>query len=181
MAATGDLVAIFGDALALVLAALVMAGGFMLLPRRAQRQAADAAAVIRRDLQRIAESATGGDGVDWHARGARQILRLTLHLGRSEGVGDRWPEDLLAALKVGQAMIDLQVPGLPGAAREVVLAFLQRRRRPREMADALLALADAAGDAAQGRAIRTLATLIGPAAELVTFGPAPARRIVGGR
>lgn len=188
MPATGDLVAIFGDALALVLAALVMAGGFMLLPRRAQRQAADAAAVIRRDLQRIVESRAGGDPVDWHARGSRQILRLTLHLGRSEGLGERWPEELLAALNLGQAMIDLQELGMPDAARELVLAFLQRRRPPREIADALHALADAAADDAPGRAIRTLATLIVPAAGLVTFGPAPARRsrqapgrVTGGR
>jgi uncharacterized membrane protein YccC len=177
MPATEDIARIVGDSLALVVPAALLAGGFMLLPRRAERQAMDAASTIRRDLSRIIESGADIDGVDWHARGGRQILRLTLHLGRAEGLAERWPEGLLATLNFGQALIDLQKLGMPATVKVQLAALLQRRVPSQQVAQTLLALAEAMDDLAQREAIGALARLAVPAADLLGFGlPGPDAR-----
>lgn len=177
MPATSDVAAIVSDASALGLAAAVIAGPFILRPRRTERQAMDAAAVIRRDLQRILEAGTASDAVDWHARGARQILRLTLHLGRARELGARWPAGLLAALNLGQAMIDLQQQGMPEVVKVLLAALLQQRMSPRETALALQAVADAETHAGRRQAIAGLAATLFLAADLLSFGlPANAAR-----
>ena len=99
-----------------MLAAGAIAGLFMLLPPRVPRQAADAAARIRRDLQRILETGVRPDPSHWRAHATRQILRLSLHLGRAEGLGRCWPEGLLATLNLSQAA-DLFTFGLPALAQ----------------------------------------------------------------
>lgn len=177
MPATWDIAAVISDAGALGLAAAVIAGPFILRPRRTERQAMDAAAVIRRDLQRILEAGTPSDAVDWHARGARQILRLTLHLGRARELGARWPAGLLAALNLGQAMIDLRQQGLPEVVKVLLAALLQQRMPPRETALALQAVADAETHAGRRQAIAGLAATLLLAADLLSFGlPANAAR-----
>lgn len=177
MPATEDIARIVGDSLALVVPAALLASGFMLLPRRAERQAMDAASTIRRDLSRIIESGADIDGVDWHARGGRQILRLTLHLGRAEGLAERWPEGLLVTLNFGQALIDLQKLGMPAAVKIQLAALLQRLVPPQQVVQALVALAEAAENIAQRDAIGALARLAVPAADLLGFGlPGPDAR-----
>lgn len=168
MPATDDSGKIFGDALALLLSAGLLAGGFIALPRRPQRQAGEAVNVIRRDLLRIAESADRSDAAAWQARSTRQILRLTLHLGRAEEIGERWPEQLLATLNLGQAMLDLQELGMPGSVRRQLVAWLQQQMPTAETAQALLTLANAC-DSAQADAIRVLVKLMMPSADLLEF------------
>lgn len=178
MSATDDVGKIIGDSVALIVPAAALAGVFIFWPRRTERQAADAAAIIRRDLYRIIDSGGDADPVDWHARGSRQIMRLTLHLGRAEGLGRRWPEGLLATLNVGQAMIDLQRHGMPEAARGLLAAMLRQQMPPQQAAQALFELAESADNALRRRAIRALAGMLSTAADLLTFGlPAsPERR-----
>jgi len=174
MSATDDVGRIIGDSVALIFPAAVLAGVFIFWPRRAERQAADAATMIRRDLYRIIDSRLNVDAVDWQARGSRQIMRLTLHLGRAEGLGKRWPEGLLATLNVGQAMIDLQRLGMPEAARALLTAMLRQQMPPQQAAQALFTLAEAADDDMHRKAIRALATMLSLAADLLIFG-LPAR------
>lgn len=111
--------AILADGAALVAAACVVAGGFLLLPRRPERQAVDAARYIRRDLLRMlargARPAAGG--AYWQARSGRQILRLALHLQRANTLAERWPGGVLAVLNLGHAIVALQrLAGEPGLA-----------------------------------------------------------------
>lgn len=176
MPATSEVGSILADSTALALAAAAVAGAFILAPRRTQRQAADAAATIRRDLHRIIESDTLGDAADWHARSARQILRLTLHLGRAEGLGRRGPKKPLAALNLGQAMIDLQQLGMPEVVKVLLGALLQQKMPPQETALALHALADVADDERRAQALRTLAGTLELATEMLTFGLPPIPR-----
>ncbi len=173
MPAITDIAKIFTDSIALAVAAGVMAGAFILLPRRVRQQAEDAATVIRRDLQRIIESGVDHDPADWRARGSRQILRLTLHLGRAKVLGERWPTGLLAVLNAGQAMIDLQQLGMPEAVKVLLVALLQQKMSPRQTAKALHALADTTDDDNLGRMISRLANTLLLAADLLTFGPPP--------
>lgn len=173
MPATDDSGKIFGDALALLLSAFVLAGGFIALPRSPQRQAIEAANVIRRDLLRLVESTADGDSTAWHAQGARQILRLTLHLGRAGELGDRWPEQLLAVLNLGEAILDLQRPGIDSAVKLQLIAWLQQQTTPEETAQALHTLANTA-DTVQANAIKTLASLVISSADVLEFSrPTP--------
>lgn len=174
MPAAADSAHVIYESGAIAVAAVVMAGGFMLLPRRAQRQAADAATVIRRDLQRITDAGAPGDVADWHAQGARQILRLTLHLGRAADLGDRWPTGLLATLNLGQAVLDLREAGMPDAVKVLLTAMLQQKMPPTETAQALRALAAATAEEPLKSALTRLADTLARAADLLTFGlPAP--------
>jgi len=89
---------------ALVLAAVMVTGGFLLLPRRPLRHAQEAVAVIRRDLMRMIRTPSG----DWQPDTARQILRLMTHLGRAGGLGNDLPGNLLPALNLGNAVAELR-------------------------------------------------------------------------
>jgi uncharacterized membrane protein YccC len=131
------------ESLALALGAVLMAGGYMLLPRRAMRQAKEAAAVIRSDLRRMLQMPPGAAGPVWQeARSLRQILRLTLHLGRAKELGERWPTGLLATLNLGYDLERLLASGLESplqaAARK---ALLRLAEAPREVAAELRDLA----------------------------------------
>jgi uncharacterized membrane protein YccC len=170
--AVHDLERIFVEAGALLLAVLLVTTAFILRPRQPRRQAEEAAATIRDDLLRmLGEPRT--DAAEWQARGARQILRLTLHLGREPSLGERWPGGLLAALNLGQAVIALQGLGMPAAVSESLRAFLRGEAR---IATTLTALGDAASGAAgrQAEAIRTLAAELAHAGPLLDFGRGPA-------
>ncbi|MFT4174212.1 MAG: FUSC family protein [Rhodocyclaceae bacterium] len=96
-------------ALALLLGAALVMGGFVVLPRRADLHARAAAETLLRDLERLvaapAEAMTGA----WQAHNARQILRLMLHLGRAGGqLGEAAPAGLLASLNLAHAIAALQ-------------------------------------------------------------------------
>ncbi|HTN67441.1 MAG TPA: FUSC family protein, partial [Burkholderiaceae bacterium] len=104
--AVTDPAAIWGNAFALIGVAFLVAGSFILLPRSPERQAMEAAETVRRDLRRLIERS--GPGGDWHAQTTRQILRLTLHLGRAGELGMRLPAGMLAVLNLGYAIGDLR-------------------------------------------------------------------------
>ncbi|BDU70045.1 hypothetical protein GETHOR_21460 [Geothrix oryzae] len=95
---------VIGGAAALAVAAGLVAGTYILMPRRSVRQAEEAVRVIRRDLLRMVEPDPGDALEDWRARGSRQILRLSLHLGRSKDLGERWPKGILAVINLGYAI-----------------------------------------------------------------------------
>ena len=159
------------ESLALASGAALMAGGFMLLPRRAVRQAREAAAVIRNDLRRMVEPDQDLAGTDWRARSFRQILRLALHLGRAKELGDRWPTGLLATLNLGHGIeqLHLQPAGLPTKA--AALATLGRlAEAPRDVAGELRHLADAEPADPLGPVLRTLAADLEQAEGLLRFG-----------
>jgi len=169
MPASHDLARILLDSGALVTAAGLMATLFILLPPRAHRQAADAAALIRRDLQRILENGTAAGQTPWRIRGSRQILRLALHLGRAKDLGRRKPLGLLAALNLGQAMTDLQERGMPEAVAVLLTATLKGQMQPSAAAQALLALAGAEDPEGAGCLIRQLAEALDRAQDLLTL------------
>lgn len=160
---------VLSESLALAVAAVVMSGGFLLLPRRAQRQALDAAATIRRDLQRILEAAGDAHALAWEARAGRQILRLTLHLGRAPGFAERWPRGLLATLNLGLALNELKRAGMPGGAFDYLRAALEGRMPPQDAARALRALAESSTDAALRAALVRVAATLEESAELIAF------------
>ncbi len=159
------------ESLALATGAALMAGGFMLLPRRAVRQAREAAAVIRNDLRRMVEPDQDLAGTDWRARSFRQILRLALHLGRAKELGDRWPTGLLATLNLGHGIeqLHLQPAGLPTKAAALV-TLGRLAEAPREVAGALRRLADTEPADPLGPVLRTLATDLEQAEGLLRFG-----------
>ncbi|MFB0975700.1 MAG: hypothetical protein QMB71_06295 [Tolumonas sp.] len=129
--------------------------------------------MLRRDLWRILDSTEKAALTQWRARSARQILRLTLHLSRARVVSERWPSGLLAALNLGQTMLDLQQQGMPEAVRILLNAMLQQQMSPRQTADALQALAVAERDETLSRLIGQLADTLNRSTGLLTFDTAP--------
>ncbi len=170
---------VWGDGLALASAAALVAGTFILLPRRSTRQATDVAALIRRDLRRMINSAPASDSREWQARASRQILRLALHLGRAPELGNRWPNGLLAALNVGYAITRLHEAAVTDAtvaqtkarALEVLQGF---SNNPFGTARALRSLAGA-DNAPLHQVLRELADVLASAAGLLMFGAAEQR------
>jgi uncharacterized membrane protein YccC len=137
---------VIGGAAALAAAAILVAGNYILMPRSSVRQAEEAAEVIRRDLLRMIEPGSGGALEDWRARGSRQILRLSLHLGRSKELGERWPKGMLAALNLGHAIEQLhEIPdSVAGPAKAEALGALQGLAKdPTGAAQALRSMAEA--------------------------------------
>ncbi len=159
------------ESLALASGAALMAGGFMLLPRRAVRQAREAAAVIRNDLRRMVEPDQDLAGTDWRARSFRQILRLALHLGRAKELGDRWPTGLLATLNLGHGIEQLHLQPADLPTKAAALATLGRlAEAPRDVAGELRHLADAEPADPLGSVLRTLAADLEQAEGLLRFG-----------
>lgn len=171
MPATADVPRVLLDSGALLVSAGLMAALFMLLPQRARHQATDAAARIRRDLLRMLDADPAADPARWRARSSRQILRLALHLGRAKDLGRRQPQGLLAALNLGQAVIDLQAQGMPEAVRSLLVATLERRMPPRAAAQALMALVtpETGTGSGSGPVIQNLARTLDQAAELLAL------------
>ena len=158
------------DTAAMALAAGIAASLFLVLPRNPRRQARDAALVIRRDLQRILELDESADPTIWHARGSRQILRLSLHLGRAQSQGKRLPRGFLATLNLGQAMIDLQLQGMPEPVRILLNSVLRQETALQEGVKALKLLAGGCLDEARSPRILRLADTLEQASGLLTFG-----------
>ena len=111
---------VIGGAAALAAAAGLVAGNYILMPRSSVRAAEETVGVIRRDLLRMVESEPGDVLDGWRARGSRQILRLSLHLGRSKELGERWPKGMLAVLNLGHAIEGLR--GVPDSVSGPVKA-----------------------------------------------------------
>lgn len=173
VASPGDVI---GGAAALAAAAGLVAGNYILMPRSSVRQAEEAVDLIRRDLLRMVESDPGAVE-DWRARGSRQILRLSLHLGRSKDLGERWPKGMLAVLSLGQAIEQLHELPSPegGAGKAEALRTLQHLAEdPLRTAVALRSLAGPQAGEALGRVLLDLAQSLEASTDLLAFGrPGP--------
>ena len=182
--AVTDAAAIWSGAFALTGVAFLVAGSFILLPRDSGRQAIEAAERVRRDLQRLIERRQAPDGTDWQAQTTRQILRLTLHLGRASEVAERVPTGMLAVLNLGYAIGDLHAAAQraqaePAAQRIVSEAqglLLAGIDIPELTAARLRALASGAEDRAIAEILDDIAAALIEGAALLTFGVARARR-----
>ncbi len=178
--AVTDPAAIWGGAFALLSVALLVAGSFIWLPRSPGRQAMEAAETVRRDLQRLTERRQQPGGSDWHAQTTRQILRLTLHLGRAEELGARLPAGMLAVLNLGYAIGDLheatQRAPSDAAAQHIVSEALELlttcARVPELSAARLRALAAGAEDQALAEILKDIAAALIEGSALLTFGAA---------
>lgn len=165
----------------LLAAVSVVVGGFMLLPRLPAGQAREVAALIRRDLARL--MANGEAHIaEWQPQTARQILRLTVHLGRAGELGAAAPRGLLSALNLGYAVADLRgIAAQPDAAPatraevgEALRVLGGFAEDPKGIASRLFLQADAAGDPAAAEAMRAAAAALRTGAGLFEFGAASA-------
>lgn len=164
---------IVGGSAALAAAACVVAGSYILMPRSSVKQAEEAVGVIRRDLLRMVEPDPGEALADWRARGARQILRLSLHLGRAKDLGRRWPKGLLAVLSLGHAIEQLhEIPDAVGGGRkrEVFDALRRLVDDPHGTARVMRTQADATPETALREVMLDLAEGLETSAELLNFG-----------
>ncbi|CAH2603347.1 conserved membrane protein of unknown function [Rhodovastum atsumiense] len=155
-----DAFTILNETSALLLAAVVATTGFRFMPPRAPRQAARALRAIRRDLRRLAQAGGGVDvGREW-ARGARQVLRLGLHLDRAATAGASPGSSLLAVLNLGLALLDLRELAARDAAAGAALdAFRRLERDPDGVAAELERRAEDAAEELAG-ALRTAAAAL---------------------
>jgi hypothetical protein len=147
-----------------------VAGNYILMPRSSVRQAEETAEVIRRDLLRMIEAEPGAAIEDWRARGSRQILRLSLHLGRAKDLGERWPKGILAVLNLGHAIEQLhEAP--EGATKAEAFGLLRRLAQdPAGTAEALRSLAGKPAGSPLQAVLLDLATGLETSADLLTFG-----------
>lgn len=161
---------IFKEGGALILAALVVAGGFLLLPRRPLRHAQDAVAVIRRDLMRMIRAPSG----DWQPDTGRQILRLMTHLGRAGGMEQDLPGSLLPALNLGNSVAELRKATQDPAAAEQATRALELLGNfttdPLAVSDALEREAVGTGNESLAITLRTAAVALRSGKELFRFG-----------
>jgi uncharacterized membrane protein YccC len=170
--------AIWGSAFALSGVALLVGGSFIWLPRSPKRQALEAARTVRRDLQRLIERRQEPDRGDWHAQTTRQILRLTLHLGRAEELSERLPAGMLAVLGLGYAIGDLheaarRAPSGPGTQRVATEALDLLARCtdiPELCAARLRVLAAGADDRPLADILKDIAAALMAGSALLTFG-----------
>ncbi|WP_243294233.1 FUSC family protein [Geothrix mesophila] len=172
-AATVSPLAIVGGSAALATAACLVAGSYILMPRSSVKQAEEAVGVIRRDLLRMVDPGPGDAIGDWRARGARQILRLSLHLGRAKDLGWRWPKGMLAVLSLGHAIEALhELPETAdGSTRAAAFGALRRLvEDPGGTAGELRRLAGVTPDVPLRQVLADLADGLETSAELLTFG-----------
>ena len=164
---------ILGGSAALTAAAGLVAGTYILMPRSSVRQVEETVEVIRRDLVRMVEP-DGGDAIaSWRVRGSRAILRLSLHLGRSGDLAERWPKGLLAVLSLGHAIEQLREVPSPEAGLGKVEAFqaLQHLGEdPLGTAGAMRKLAETQAEEPLRRVLLDLAQGLEGSADLLTFG-----------
>lgn len=119
-------------------------------------------------LPRPPENLTNNtDPMDWHARGSRYILRLSLNLGRA---GEGHPIGLLATLNLGRAMIDLQQHGMPASTKALLNGVLRQEMTPEHCAQTLGVLAEAAPDNKRRTKVQRLSVTLAQASSLLTFG-----------
>ena len=159
---------VLSGAASLAIAALAVAGGFVLMPRPPLRRAAAVAAALRRDLARMIARPAGTD--PWRRRASGAILRLTLDLGRAGTLAaPHAPGDILAVLSLGHAIEDLHAAADPAA-----VAALTRLRGfaadPAATARALMTLAEAVAPGPVREAITDAAGALEAGAPLLCFG-----------
>ncbi len=101
---------VVAESATIALAACIVAGGFILLPRRSDRHVHDASHRIHRDLlQLIRSNAKRPMSQDqWLARTIRQTLRLTAHIAQTRQRHNLSPAHMIAALNFGHSICRLQ-------------------------------------------------------------------------
>ena len=139
MSVSNQAAVIFRETGAIALGSGIGVAVFLLVPRNPRRQARDAVSKIRKDLLRILQREEEADPQVWHARGSRQILRLSLHLGRA---GGKHPEGMVATLNLGRAMIDLHQLGMPSPVGTILSDVLRQETGPWQGAEGLRSLAE---------------------------------------
>ncbi|HEY1083081.1 MAG TPA: FUSC family protein [Prosthecobacter sp.] len=136
-------VSIWTDAACLITGAVVVTGGFRLLPRQPLRQAQRAAREIVQDLHRLLHHPQP----EWHPHTSRQLMRLSVHLGRAGELGDAAPRGLLAALNLGHAIAGLQAAAAahqsPPEAAQALQSLTNFEKNPEVTANELKSLAAA--------------------------------------
>jgi hypothetical protein len=163
---------VVGGSAALTAAAGLVAGTYILMPRSSSRQVEETVGVIRRDLVRMVESNPEDAIADWRVRGSRQILRLSLHLGRSKELSERWPKGLLVVLSLGHSIEQLhEIPdAVAGPSKAGALAALQHlAEEPMQTAGSLRSLAGAEAGESLRQVLLDLARGLEESADLLTF------------
>mgnify|MGYP000873560190 CR=1 FL=1 len=107
----------------MIVAACIVAGGFILLPRRSDRHVHEATQTINRDLFRLINNSDKLDAEQWMARSVRQTLRLTVHLAQSGQRNSLAPAHLISALNFGHSIAQLN--GLQDSWTPQTRAILQ--------------------------------------------------------
>jgi hypothetical protein len=131
---------------------LLVTGSFILLPRDTVMLASDAARNIINDLRRLSASKNKMAAIEWRPRALRQILRLMLHLSRASNLRESLPQGMLAALNLGNAIVDIHIlleqpdldSQLSGALEDALILLADFATDPQRTADKLIALADQA-------------------------------------
>lgn len=137
---------------ALLIAAVLVTGGYALAPDPAQLRARASAGAIRRDLLRLVDADYSEAASEFHPLTARQLLRFMLDLQHA-GRGTEAPRGLLGALNLGYAIVALKERqgrrDLDAATRAAATAALIELRNadtsPEEVAARLTARAAQAG------------------------------------
>ncbi|PJX27632.1 hypothetical protein CAP48_00065 [Advenella sp. S44] len=91
----------------MILAACIVAGGFILLPRRSDRHVHEATRTINKDLFRLINHSGKLGEQRWMARSVRQTLRLTAHLAQSGQRHSLAPAHIVSALNFGHSIAQL--------------------------------------------------------------------------
>ncbi|HEY9279070.1 MAG TPA: FUSC family protein, partial [Eoetvoesiella sp.] len=175
-----DTASILSGALAIVLAGTLVTTGFRLLPRRFDPLVSDAAGVILRDLRRLISGTRARKDEDWQPRALRQTLRMMLHLGRANDLREKAPKGMLAALNLGNAVVDIRAltrqPGLSvwesqtlEEALETLSGFAEA---PQHTAEKLLVLASQISNQAAAMALRDAAYSLIEGTRLFELGQA---------
>lgn len=177
-AVSNDPSRILSGAAALMLAAIMVTGSFILLPRDPVSLAEDAAQEIVSDLRRLSLRTSKLDAVGWRRRALRQILRLMLHLGRASNLRETVPQGMLAALNLGNAIVDIQslsgrirLSTSTGQTLEEALGLLADfALDPRSIASKLIILADRLDDTTAACALQDAAHALQQGADLIQMG-----------
>jgi uncharacterized membrane protein YccC len=177
-----DRIVILNEAAALMLAAGLVCPVVMALPRRIGRRAKAAMEAIHQELLRMARQRAPEDPARREASAARQILRLSLHLGQMTGL--RMPPrlSLLAVLNLGEAVARLQAllsrGELDSATRrelsEVPGILRRLREDPAGIAKQLERRAHALNDREAAEVLRDVAAGLRASQALLTLSIDPA-------
>jgi uncharacterized membrane protein YccC len=173
-AATGG--QILEGSAALLLAAVLVTGGYALAPDPAQLRARASAGAIRRDLVGLIDASLREAAGEFHPRTARQLLRFMLDLQHA-GRGTEAPRGLLGALNLGYAIVALKEHqgrrDLDEATRTHVAAALADLRNadtsPEEVAVRLAARARQASDQGLAATLDDAADALREAAPLLRW------------
>jgi hypothetical protein len=175
--AVTDHAAIFNQAAALLLAALLVCPVVILTPQRPGRRVERIVQAICQDLLRLTTQVAPIDAAELEARSGRQILRLSLHLGQMASLPIPAGWSLLAVLSLGEAITRLEAFAadmeIDDRVRQELAASLLDLRRLREdpagLAGDLEQRAQRLNDALGTAALLDVATSLRASHQLLTM------------